>query len=67
MLAVAGSEARAALACMEEAEIAAMGEEERKAAAHVIDLDAPSNDCPACGTTFEGHPARCPGCGLRLR
>ena len=51
---------------MEEAEIAAMGEEERRAAAHVIDLDAPSNDCPACGVTFEGHPTRCPGCGLRI-
>ena len=43
-----------------------MDDAERHAAAHVIDLDAPSNDCPACGTTFEGHPTRCPGCGLRI-
>lgn len=66
MLAVAGTEARDALARLEEAEIEAMSEAERRAHAHVIDLDAPSNDCPACGTTFSGHPARCPGCGLRL-
>ncbi|QDU86115.1 hypothetical protein Pla163_32640 [Planctomycetes bacterium Pla163] len=52
---------------MEAAELESLDEAGRRAAAHVIDLDAESNDCPACGEPFSGHPVRCPSCGLRLR
>ncbi|MEL6429206.1 MAG: hypothetical protein AAFZ87_00175 [Planctomycetota bacterium] len=38
----------------------------RKAAEHVIDLDAESSACPACGESIPRGHRRCPGCGLRL-
>jgi rubrerythrin len=54
------------VAKLEEESLAALDPVARKAAQHVIDLDAAENDCPACGRRFAGHPARCPGCGLRI-
>ncbi|MBC8327310.1 MAG: hypothetical protein H8E31_01020 [Planctomycetes bacterium] len=43
-----------------------MSPEERAAAEATFDLDAESNDCPACGFQVPGGAERCPDCGLRL-
>ncbi len=37
-----------------------------RAAEHVIDLDAESASCPACGGAIPRGQLRCPECGLRL-
>ena len=37
-----------------------------RAAEHVIDLDAESSGCPACGEAIPRGQFRCPGCGLRI-
>ncbi|MGD2064812.1 MAG: hypothetical protein PVF51_14720 [Nitrospirota bacterium] len=39
---------------------------ERRAAAAVIDHNAPQITCPACGMTFATGPSECPDCGLGL-
>jgi len=44
---------------------AGASDEERAAAAAVVDLDADELTCPACGDTF-ASAGRCPGCGLNL-
>ncbi len=43
-----------------------MGDEERRAADAVVDLDADASECPACLGTIPRGQGRCPGCGLRL-
>jgi hypothetical protein len=66
LLAVAGTDARAAVTKLEEESLAALDPVALEAAQHIIDRDAAENDGPACGRRFAGHPARCPGCGLRI-
>ena len=43
-----------------------MGDEERRAADAVVDLDADASECPACLGKIPRGQDRCPGCGLRL-
>lgn len=40
--------------------------EQRRAAAEVVDHNAPEITCPACGATFATGPTECPSCGLAL-
>jgi rubrerythrin len=42
------------------------GVAERRAAAAVIDHNAPQITCPVCGATFATGPTECPRCGLNL-
>lgn len=65
-LAVAGHQAEAALAEIENHFTHGMTERERASVETVIDLDADENNCPACLEPFKGHPTRCPSCGLRI-
>ena len=37
-----------------------------RAAAIVIDPEAPETTCPACLTTFATGPTACPDCGLTI-
>jgi rubrerythrin len=41
-------------------------EAERRAAAAVVDHNAASILCPACGHEFPTGPSECPDCGLGL-
>jgi len=43
-----------------------MDEDSKRAAQHVIDLDASENSCPACLEPMPGGASRCPSCGLRF-
>jgi len=38
----------------------------RRAAEHVVDLDAETSTCPACMDEVPRGARRCPGCGLRF-
>lgn len=40
--------------------------EEVQAAQHVVDHDAESITCPACGTSSPAGTERCPDCELRI-
>ncbi|MGE3165000.1 MAG: hypothetical protein AB7O52_08840 [Planctomycetota bacterium] len=40
--------------------------EEVEAARHVVDHDADSVTCPACGTRSPAGTERCPDCELRI-
>lgn len=65
-LAVAGQELERAQDLLREHWERGLGEEARRAANAVLDLDADTLACPACGAEFARGPARCPECGLHF-
>jgi hypothetical protein len=66
VLAVAGEHLAAAGNALNESFLGELDPEARRSAEATIDLDAEENACPACAEPIRGHPARCPGCGLRI-
>ena len=40
--------------------------EARARASAAVDLDAATNECPACGAPFETSAGRCGECGLKI-
>lgn len=66
MLAVASSDVDRAVKAIDDDFLDVLGPDAKRAAKHVIDLDAEENSCPGCGTSFRELPRSCPGCGLRL-
>ncbi len=65
-LAVASPDAEKAVAALRQAWYDQASEEERAAEACVIDHNAESITCPACGAVFATGPGECPDCGLGL-
>lgn len=70
-LAVASQDVTAAAAVLHalaeaEARAAIPDDAVRARAETVVDLDAESTSCPACGSAVPGGAARCPSCRLRF-
>ncbi|MBL8859176.1 MAG: hypothetical protein JNL28_11760 [Planctomycetes bacterium] len=63
-LAVAGPDAKGATAILEAEYLSELDEVGRRAATVVIDVTAPTRQCPACLAEYAAGPIKCPECGL---